>query len=495
MAADSPSVFISYSQSEGRWAARIHRRLVDADRGRLDWIYAPLFLEVGSDLLPDIEAQIRNASAVVLLLSDDSATSPWVQTEMDLAKQAGATRIVLCRQGTRLPAWLDEEVLLVFWSALGDRTPVVDRVVARARRAAGLAPHRRGRTWQQRVQRVAPWVLLLGAPVEAYLLACHHRLPEDTLAANAPFLSLEADNRCLEQLVERSERAGLEVDLFASRGFPAVALVPLLEAIGKEGAPASLLIAIEPRLEALEAAQLASLRASLTEAARTIDDLYLPTTLWKLLEGSDQDRATPVSLRFAHAPWPPQPIVGARRPARSEDTASLALARQPWPALARQVRAPADLFRVQERGEVLAIPACEVFEPDGRGPATADAMVALGVNFPDIAAQPTSLWRPSPIPSTGDLTDPQPNGRVQASMAVAAAMGALRWRPGVALPLFATLLAGLLGLIWRPSAMAWLGALLMVAAILVRALTSWDIPLWPVPVLALGYLAARRWVW
>ena len=84
-------VFISYSTKNPREASFVCRKLEEA--GMRCWI-APRDLLPGTNFADNIEAALANARLLVLILSHASATSPWVEGEINTAFSAGLPILV-----------------------------------------------------------------------------------------------------------------------------------------------------------------------------------------------------------------------------------------------------------------------------------------------------------------------------------------------------------------------------------------------------------------
>jgi hypothetical protein len=79
-------VFISYSHSDEAFARRLYDDL--QDRG-IDCWFAPEHLKIGESIREAIEAALRRHCKVLLILSDNSIRSLWVQSEVELAFEKG----------------------------------------------------------------------------------------------------------------------------------------------------------------------------------------------------------------------------------------------------------------------------------------------------------------------------------------------------------------------------------------------------------------------
>ena len=89
-APDMPTVFISYSSKQMERAHALRDSLVS--EGFSVWI-APEGIPAGSNYLNEIPCAISNARAVVLMLTEESMASPWVQREASSAIGAGKEMI------------------------------------------------------------------------------------------------------------------------------------------------------------------------------------------------------------------------------------------------------------------------------------------------------------------------------------------------------------------------------------------------------------------
>lgn len=103
------SCFISYSSKDEQFAKRLHADL--QDRGVRCW-FAPEDLRIGDKFRVRIDEAIRLHDKLLLILSDHSVSSPWVEEEVESAmekerkaKQRGEERTVL------FPIRLDDSVM------------------------------------------------------------------------------------------------------------------------------------------------------------------------------------------------------------------------------------------------------------------------------------------------------------------------------------------------------------------------------------------------
>ena len=105
------SVFVSYASADKPFVERLLRRMQHQDRGRLSWDYAPQFLEVGDDFQSEIEDRLRDASALVLVLTPHSARSPWVRHEVAFAqKKPDPARVIVVLVGNKTDLTAGREV-------------------------------------------------------------------------------------------------------------------------------------------------------------------------------------------------------------------------------------------------------------------------------------------------------------------------------------------------------------------------------------------------
>lgn len=77
-----PSCFISYSSQDHDFTSRLHRDL--QARGIRCW-FAPESMRIGAKIREALDDAIRNAGKVLLILSESSLTSGWVESEFDTA--------------------------------------------------------------------------------------------------------------------------------------------------------------------------------------------------------------------------------------------------------------------------------------------------------------------------------------------------------------------------------------------------------------------------
>jgi hypothetical protein len=106
------SCFISYSSEDRKFAERLHADL--QDKGVRCW-FAPEDLKMGDEFDSRIEESIQVHDRLLLILSEDSVKSRWVQREVAAAfeKEGKEDRIVL------FPIQIDEAVMhsAVGWAA------------------------------------------------------------------------------------------------------------------------------------------------------------------------------------------------------------------------------------------------------------------------------------------------------------------------------------------------------------------------------------------
>jgi TIR domain len=98
------SCFISYSSKDDEFANRIHADL--QNKGVRCW-FAPHDLPIGGKILDEIDAAIRVREKIVLILSEHSINSGWVEDEVTAGFEEERSRgqIVL------FPVRLDEAVM------------------------------------------------------------------------------------------------------------------------------------------------------------------------------------------------------------------------------------------------------------------------------------------------------------------------------------------------------------------------------------------------
>ena len=100
------SCFISFSSKDQDFANRLYADL--QSKGVRCW-FAPEHLKIGAELRIDIDESIRVHDKLLLVLSDTSVKSQWVQQEVEtaLAKERGQGRTVL------FPIRLDDTVMQI----------------------------------------------------------------------------------------------------------------------------------------------------------------------------------------------------------------------------------------------------------------------------------------------------------------------------------------------------------------------------------------------
>jgi uncharacterized protein YjbI with pentapeptide repeats len=98
------SCFLSYSSRDGEFAERLHGDL--RNRHVRCW-FAPEDLRIGDRFRPKIDEAIRVYDKLLLVLSEESVRSPWVETEVESAfeKERRQDRVVL------FPIRLDDAVM------------------------------------------------------------------------------------------------------------------------------------------------------------------------------------------------------------------------------------------------------------------------------------------------------------------------------------------------------------------------------------------------
>jgi hypothetical protein len=99
-----PSCFISYSSSDQEIAERLHADLINA---RVKCWFAPEDLKTGDKLRPAFDEAIQKHDKLMVLLSEHSVQSPWVEKEVETAfeKERQQKRTVL------FPIRLDDAVM------------------------------------------------------------------------------------------------------------------------------------------------------------------------------------------------------------------------------------------------------------------------------------------------------------------------------------------------------------------------------------------------
>jgi hypothetical protein len=95
------SCFISYSSKDDDFAKRIHEGLQNS--GVRCW-FAPHDLRIGDKIRDEIDAAIRLRDKVVLILSEHSIKSDWVENEIEQALEEERKR----RQKVLFPIYIDE---------------------------------------------------------------------------------------------------------------------------------------------------------------------------------------------------------------------------------------------------------------------------------------------------------------------------------------------------------------------------------------------------
>jgi hypothetical protein len=98
------SCFISYSSSDDEFAKRIHADL--QNNGVRCW-FAPHDLPIGGKILDEIDAAIRLRDKVLLILSEHSIGSDWVEDEVKKAYEEERRR----GQAMLFPIRLDDTVM------------------------------------------------------------------------------------------------------------------------------------------------------------------------------------------------------------------------------------------------------------------------------------------------------------------------------------------------------------------------------------------------
>jgi chromosome partitioning protein len=136
------AAFISYSRRDKAKARRLHAALEKA--GLRTWMDADN-LQTGDPLTTNIKTAIEQVSCVILLLSEYSNVSEWVQREIDFARSANKRIFILSVRnlepssgfhddvrdlvridaGVRIRKAAVEQIVADVWSANRNRTPVV----------------------------------------------------------------------------------------------------------------------------------------------------------------------------------------------------------------------------------------------------------------------------------------------------------------------------------------------------------------------------------
>src|SRR5262249_52429320 len=100
------SCFISYSTKDQDFANRIHADL--QNKGVRCW-FAPHDMKIGDKILDGIDTAIRLHEKVLLILSESSIASDWVEDEVNKALEEERTRQP--RQTVLFPVRLDDAVM------------------------------------------------------------------------------------------------------------------------------------------------------------------------------------------------------------------------------------------------------------------------------------------------------------------------------------------------------------------------------------------------
>jgi hypothetical protein len=100
------SCFISYSAKDDEFAHRIHADL--QDHGVRCW-FAPHDLPIGAKILDGLDAAVRLHEKVLLILSEHSIESDWVEDEVKKALEEERTRVP--KQTVLFPIRLDDAVM------------------------------------------------------------------------------------------------------------------------------------------------------------------------------------------------------------------------------------------------------------------------------------------------------------------------------------------------------------------------------------------------
>ena len=133
------SCFISYSSANEDFARRLHADLQDA--GVRCW-FAPEDMKIGEKIRPAIDTAIRLRDKLLVILSDTSVYSQWVETEVEtaLAEERNRNNIVL------FPIRIDQSVL--------DTTAVWARQIRETRHIGDFTGWKNHDTYQKAIERL-----------------------------------------------------------------------------------------------------------------------------------------------------------------------------------------------------------------------------------------------------------------------------------------------------------------------------------------------------
>jgi len=193
--ADSLDIFVSHATSDKRWARRLLERLRAVDRGVLTWFFDEETLRVGDEFPVAIAQAIERCKVFMVLASPDGLARPWVQREIELARQReDPPRFVVLTRGGATVEGLDN-VLQQPAGGWVDRDAVAWRVIEACRAEAGHDPPTVGeRLAAQRARLLAP--LLVAAILLLVLLRMYWAPPPQ----DVPVVTLGFDShRYLQQ--------------------------------------------------------------------------------------------------------------------------------------------------------------------------------------------------------------------------------------------------------------------------------------------------------
>jgi hypothetical protein len=98
------SCFISYSEDDGEFANRLH---ADLEAAKVRCWFAPKNSKIGDRFRPKIEEAIRSHDKLLLILSQNSVASKWVETEVETAFEIERKE----RRNVIFPIRLDNSVM------------------------------------------------------------------------------------------------------------------------------------------------------------------------------------------------------------------------------------------------------------------------------------------------------------------------------------------------------------------------------------------------
>ena len=106
------NVFVSYASQDKEFAETVKRKLADLEHLPADTVFLDAQdIPIGENIRERLKSQIRASDAVILVMTENSASSQWINYEAGLADALGKKILVVGKKGsgkTALLAYLAE---------------------------------------------------------------------------------------------------------------------------------------------------------------------------------------------------------------------------------------------------------------------------------------------------------------------------------------------------------------------------------------------------